>query len=111
MTPILRALILTIVIEMAVLVLLLGERRKKILWASVAINCLTNVPLNLFLSFISYGWTEIIIGEILVFIIETAWYAKFLKDWKKGAAYSFFCNSISFLIGLLIFYIRICFFI
>ena len=40
-------LVATIVIEWGVL-LLLGERRRRVLLASVAINVLTNVPLNLF---------------------------------------------------------------
>lgn len=90
---------------MAVLVFLLGEKRKKILLASVVVNCLTNVPLNLFLYYISYGWTEIAIGEIIVFIVETLWYYMFTKEWKRSAAYSFFCNAISFLTGLFISYI------
>lgn len=102
----LKPLILTILIEMGVLWLLLGERRKIILCASVVVNCLTNVPLNLFLIFISYGWTEIAIGEITVLILETLWYYIFTKEWKRSAAYSFFCNAISFLSGLFIFYIQ-----
>ncbi len=102
----LKPLVLTILIEMGVLWLLLGERRKKILGASVIVNCLTNVPLNLFLIFISYGWTEIAIGEITVLILETLWYYIFTKEWKRSAAYSFFCNAISFLSGLFIFYIQ-----
>ena len=103
----LKPLVLTILFELAVLVLLLGEKRKKILWASVAVNCLTNVPLNLFLICISYGWKEIIIGEIIVFIVETLWYFMFTKEWKRSAAYSFFCNAISFLTGLFIYYVQL----
>ena len=40
------ALILTILIEYGVLWMLL-ERRKKVLLSSIAVNVLTNVPLNL----------------------------------------------------------------
>lgn len=103
----LKPLVLTILIELGVLVLLLGERRKKILGASVIVNCITNVPLNIFLIFVSYGWTEIAIGEITVLIVETLWYYIFTKEWTRSAAYSFFCNAISFLSGLFIFYMQL----
>lgn len=100
----LEPLIHTIIIELAVLLLLLGERRTKILLASVGVNCLTNVPLNLYLLYVSWSWTEVAIGEVIVLIVETLWYFLFTKEWKRSAAYSFFCNAISFLTGLLMYY-------
>ena len=42
------ALVLTILIELGVL-LLLGERQKRVLCSSVVVNVLTNVPLNIIL--------------------------------------------------------------
>lgn len=97
----LYTLIPTIVIELGVL-LLLKEKRKKVLLSSVVINILTNVPLNIFLRLIDgYGWIEIIIGEIIVLIVETLWYWWFVKNFKKAFIYSFLCNAMSFLIGVL----------
>lgn len=91
----------TIVIEMGVL-WLLGEKRKRVLLSSIVINILTNIPLNLFLIFVTGGVTAIFIGELLVFIVETLWYYYFVKDIKQAAIYSALCNAISFLLGLLV---------
>jgi hypothetical protein len=93
--------IATIVIELGVL-LLLGERRKKVLVSSIIINILTNIPLNLFLIYVIGGMTAIFIGELLVFIIETLWYYYFVRDIKQAAIYSALCNAISFLLGMLV---------
>ena len=93
--------IATIVIELGVL-LLLGEKRKRVLWSSIAINILTNIPLNLFLILITGGVTAIFVGELVVFVIETLWYYYFVKDIKQAAIYSALCNAISFLLGLLV---------
>ena len=95
----LYTLIPTIIIELGVL-LLLQEKRKKVLLSSVFVNILTNIPLNLYVRYVNNGWTEIIVGEILVFFIETVWYFLFIKEWKKAIVYSLLCNAISFLIGL-----------
>ena len=78
------ACLATIIIELGVL-LLLGERRKRVLWSSIAVNILTNIPLNLFLN-----------------SVETLWYYLFVKNIKQAAIYSALCNAISFLIGLLV---------
>ena len=96
----LYTLIPTIVIELGVL-LLLKEKRKKVLLSSIVINILTNIPLNLFLRCVSNGWTEIIIGELIVLVIETLWYLWFVKNLKHAFIYSFLCNAMSFLIGVL----------
>ncbi len=104
----LEPLILTILIELGVLYLLLGEKRKKVLWASVIVNCLTNVPLNFILHSNNwYGTKEILIGELIVLIVETLWYFIFVRKWSEAFVYAFLCNAISFLIGLLIFQIRL----
>ncbi len=96
----LYALLPTIVIELAVL-WLLGERRRKVLWASVIVNVLTNVPLNLYLRCVHNSWTEILVGELIVLVVETLWYFLFVKKWKMAFVYSLLCNAISFLIGVL----------
>lgn len=97
------ALILTILIEYGVLWMLL-ERRKKILLSSIAVNVLTNVPLNLYLYFIDDRNGTILIGEVVVFLVEAVWYWFFTRNLKQAAIYSFLCNAISFLIGLLLSY-------
>ena len=90
----------TIVIELLVLWLLL-ERRAGVLWSSVVVNILTNVPLNLYVTFVSGSVLTIFVGELLVFVVEMLWYWYFVGNWRQATVYSFLCNGISFLIGLL----------
>ena len=96
----LYTLIPTILIELAVL-WLLREKRRKVLLASVAINVLTNVPLNLYLLYVASGIKEIIIGEVIVVVVETLWYLCFV-NLKQAFIYSLLCNAISFLLGVLV---------
>ena len=95
------ALVLTILIELGVL-LLMGERQRRILWASAVINVLTNVPLNCFLFYFTADDMTVIVGEILVVVAEALWYYAFLRKWKRALIYSVLCNAISFLAGLLL---------
>lgn len=95
------ALILTILIELGVL-WLLKERRIKILLSSVAVNVLTNVPLNLYFTNTEYSWSRVLICELIVFIVETLWYLCFTGRFRESVIYSFLCNAISFLMGLLV---------
>ena len=95
------ALVATILIELGVLVLL-REKRKKVLGASVVINILTNIPLNLFVLFVYDDAVVILIGELLVILVEALWYYLFLRNWSRAFVYSALCNAISFLTGLLI---------
>ena len=95
------AAILTVLIEYVVL-RCLGERRRRVLGASVAINILTNVPLNLYLIHNPSGMPVILLLEGIVMAIEAAWYYLFVKDLRQAALYSVLCNAISFLIGILI---------
>ena len=97
----LYTLIPTILIELAVL-WLLREKRRKVLLASVAINVLSNVPLNLYLLYVASGIKEIIIGEVIVVVVETLWYLCFVKNLKQAFIYSLLCNAISFLLGVLV---------
>ena len=91
-------LVATIVIELLVL-LYLGERRKTVLWASVGMNILTNVPLNLVAFFVDDMWLTLIIGELLVVLVEALCYWWLIHDWQQASIYSLLCNAISFLIG------------
>ena len=97
----LLALVLTILIELVVL-LLLCEKSRLVLGSSVVINVLTNVPLNLFVTYVDSSVVAIVLGELLVVAIETLWYYLFLRNLSRAFIYSFLCNAISFLIGLLI---------
>jgi hypothetical protein len=74
-----------------------------VLLSSIAVNVLTNVPLNLYLNFIDDSYGTIFIGEVAVFVIEAIWYWGFTRSLKQATIYSFLCNAISFLIGCLLF--------
>ena len=103
--PILPTLLLvlvpTILIELVVL-LLLQERRRRVLGASVIINILTNIPLNLFVLYVDGSIMTIVLGEILVIVVEALWYYLFVRVLSRAFIYSFLCNAISFLTGLLV---------
>ena len=96
----LSTLLPTILIELGVL-WLLGETRRKVLWSSVVVNALTNVPLNLYLLNVDDGWGALLVGEVLVVLVEAVWYWLFVREVKMALAYSVLCNAISFLIGML----------
>lgn len=97
---ILPPLIATIFIEYGVL-RFLKERSRRVLWSSVVVNILTNVPLNLLVIDNDYDWGVILIGEVIVILVETLWYFIFVKAWGKAFVYGFLCNAISFLSGVL----------
>ena len=101
MKQLLIALIPTILIELGVLWLLM-ERRKKVLLSSIAVNVLTNVPLNLYVLLVNDSTGDILMGETVVFLVEAVWYWCFTRSIKQAIIYSFLCNAISFLIGLLL---------
>ncbi|MBR6187600.1 MAG: hypothetical protein IKQ59_01395 [Prevotella sp.] len=96
----LLALVPTIFIELGVL-LLLREKRKKVLWSSVIINVFTNVPLNLYVTFVDESFTTILLAELLIILVEAAWYWLFVRRLSQAFIYSALCNAISFLTGLL----------
>lgn len=95
------ALIPTILIELAVL-LLLRERSRRVLASSVVVNVLTNIPLNLYVNYVSNCLLAICCGEVIVVLVEALWYYLFLGNLSRSFVYSFLCNAISFLTGLLI---------
>lgn len=98
--PILLALLATIMIEIAVL-LLLGEKRRKVLLASVVINVVTNVPLNIIAQYVGLSTVGVIICELIVVVVEALWYYLFVKKASQAMVYSLLCNAISFLVGLI----------
>ena len=99
---ILIPLIATIFIELGVL-RLLGEKSRRVLWSSVVVNILTNVPLNVWVhSLPSIDWMDILAGETVVVVVETLWYYYFVRSLKQSFVYAFLCNAISFLTGLLV---------
>ena len=91
----------TIVIEMGVLYFL-RERRSRVLWASVVINVLTNLPLNLL---IRHGWLgdlpSLLIAEAVIVVVESLWYLCLVRRWRQAFIYGLLCNAVSFLVGLL----------
>ncbi len=94
-------LVCTIIIELGVL-FFLRERRAKVLWASVAINVITNLPLNwLVFSEWIFDLTTLLLAEIIIVIIEALWYFCFVRRWKQAFVYGLLCNTISFLVGML----------
>lgn len=100
LTSLLITLVPTILIELGVL-LLLREKRAKVLLASVGINVLTNVPLNIVLVCMGNTLPLLLAGEATVIAVEALCYRPLTGYWKQAAIYSFLCNAISFLIGLL----------
>ena len=104
----LMPLVATIVIELGVL-LLMGERRKKVLYGSMLINVLTNVPLNLYALWVNSGPMTVIVGEMLVVVVEALWYTWLVRNWRQAWVYSLLCNAVSFLSGLLFELVYDCF--
>jgi hypothetical protein len=107
MEMIVSALVATILIELVVL-LLLRERRRRVLGASVFINVCTNVPLNLLAGHL-HDLGDVLLAEFLVVVVEALWYAIWTKDFKQAVVYGFLCNAISFLVGLLFLLLLACF--
>ena len=68
-SSLLCALLFTILIELAML-WLLTEWDKKTALASVGMNVLTNVPLNLFVFWVDDSWLTILVGEVLVVMVH-----------------------------------------
>lgn len=91
----------TIVIEMGVLYFL-RERRSRVLWASVVVNVLTNLPLNLL---IRHGWLgdlpSLLIAEAVIVVVESLCYLCLVRRWRQAFFYGLLCNAVSFLVGLL----------
>lgn len=96
----LTTLLPTILIELWVL-WLLREKRAKVLWASVAANILTNVPLNLYVRHAHPAIGGMVVAEGIIIIVEMLWYLMFMRDLRLSFIYSLLCNAVSALSGLL----------
>lgn len=100
-------LVLTLVIEIIVLICF-REKRVKVYIASLIMNVVTNVPLNIGLTYLkryfsSLGYLPLLLlGEIIVFFIEWLIYYLVLKESKRSFFYSFYSNILSFLIGIIL---------
>ena len=100
------ALLLTIIIELAVLYFL-KERHRLFFVYWGAVTALTNLLANLFILYVFSGseieyWICVGIIEILVFISEGVLCFIYNSDLKKSIKYSAVCTLFSFGFGLLI---------
>lgn len=100
----LYALVATIIIE-ALVLFALHERRWKVFAASVAMNVLTNLPLNLAVRFVpalqqSTLLTQIIL-ESVVTVVEFLLFFAVTRQRRTAAIYAVACNVTSYLCGLL----------
>jgi hypothetical protein len=57
--------------------------------------------LNLYVTFVDESFTTILLAELLIILIEAAWYWLFVRRLSQAFIYSALCNAISFLTGLL----------
>ena len=94
------ALCATILVEYGLL-LLMGEKRKKVLRASIAVNVLTNVPLNLYLTMVDGGTAAFLIGETMAVVVEALCYEALVRKPSQAMTYSVLCNAVSCLFGIL----------
>lgn len=108
-TTLLECFLLTVAIEIFVL-LILGEKNINVYIASIIINLITNVPLNIFLYLYSfkdivvYYWVLISL-EIFIFIIEGFMYYIVIKNYRRSFLYSLLANLTSFAFGNIILYL------
>lgn len=99
----LYAWVATVIIELLVL-LVLGERRRRVLAFSLVINVLTNLPLNVLLLFYVYEpqmQLASLIGEVVVVVVETLLFWPVTRRLRQALLYAVACNVASCLIGLL----------
>lgn len=98
---ILLTLVPTILLELFVL-WLLREKRADVLWSAVVINMLTNIPLNLYVTYVSSSFATIMVAELLIVVVEALWYLYFVRGVRVAFAYSVLANGVSFFTGLLV---------
>lgn len=96
--PILKALCLTLILELLSLVIQ-REKNYKIYLICVEVNLVTNLTMNILLTkFWQYYSIILWVSEISVVFIEGAFYSFVYKKYLKGVKVAFICNLISFLI-------------
>ncbi|MBQ9356564.1 MAG: hypothetical protein IJT98_04675 [Prevotella sp.] len=101
MPGILLTLVPTIVLELLVL-WLLREKRADVLWAAVVVNMLTNIPLNLYVTYVSGSFGTILTAELLIVVVEALWYMYFVRSVRTAFIYSVLANGVSYFTGLLV---------
>lgn len=95
-------LVATVGIELLVL-LCLRERRWTVLAASVVMNIMTNVPLNLAASRMPALQTSLpaqLVAEAVVVAAETLLFRIVTDRWSTAAKYALLCNVVSYLCGV-----------
>ena len=99
LTIVLKALIVTIVFELIIVILLGG---KKILFITLLLNLITNPVMNLLIQTLPFAQYDLIVLglEALVVLVEGVGYYLVLRDFKKAMLYSFCANVTSYLVGL-----------
>jgi hypothetical protein len=105
LTSLLWPLLVTIVIELLVL-LSLAEHHTEVLWASVAMNVITNPLLNIIILNMTFSSFEaqmftIVAGEVVVMAVEALFFYFFIRDKLVSTLLSIACNGCSFMAGLL----------
>ena len=99
-------LILTIILEcLALLVLREKDIVFYIYWT--AITTITNVPANLYMTYVFSGgrleyWVSVAVIEALVLAIEYLLCLAYTRNQRKSIKYSLVCNAVSYFIGSLI---------
>ena len=98
--------VLTCAIELIIL-LILKEKNKKILFGSLLINLITNVSLNLFINYYHFdtllNYFALVIGlELLIITAEGLLYYLIDRDISKSIKYAIILNVTSYLVGLIL---------
>ena len=99
--PLLKALLLTIIVELAVLIIL-KQYKIKLLISIIFTNIITNISMNVLIQYLPNETYDlnVFLLEIVVFLIEMLVYYIVKKDFKKAFIYSLVCNLSSYIIGL-----------
>lgn len=97
----LKALIITIVVEELCL-LIMREKSAKIYLLCFVMNIITNITMNVALQYSTDYYTSLIIFEIAVFVIEGLLYFAINKKIGKAIIISLVCNIASLLIGTIL---------
>lgn len=99
---ILKALLITIIIELLVLVVL-REKNYKVYILSVFLNLFTNLSLNVGIQFVNPKSYFLVVGilEVLIVLIEACGYNIIYKNYKKSLQVAVSCNIMSFLLGFI----------
>ena len=100
---ILKALIITIITELLVL-LVKREKNYRVYLLSIPINIITNISLNIGIQFINSESYYLIVGilEVIIVFIEASGYNLIYKDYKKSLRVAFLCNVASYLLGFIL---------